>query len=87
MKPIESVTIYFRNDPSVGIHSATFQMEVFIDPMTQGDDLNETRTKIADLYEYLEGDKPTWVRFDFEIEAENRADDERLVCHICGEDH
>jgi len=92
MKPIEKAVIYFRNDPSVGIHSATFEMGLYLDPscFPHTDDdaiLNETRTKIADLYESIEGEAPTWVKFDFEIEAENKADDDRLVCHICGEEH
>ena len=85
MKPIEKAVIYFRNDPSVGIHSATFEMGLYVE--RDDADLTEIRKRITDLYELIEGEKPTWVKFDFEIEAENKADDERFACHICGEDH
>jgi hypothetical protein len=73
MKPIESVTIHFRGDRSVGINSATFEMGLYID--RNDVDIEFVRKKITELYEHTEGETPSSVMFDFEIEAMNAADD------------
>jgi len=90
-KTINSATVYFAGDISVGINSASFDVQLYIDPdnFDLGPDetaglttaIAETRQKISDLYEFINGETPTWVRFDFEIQAENDADNR---CHICG---
>ena len=42
--------------------------------------IEEIRNKISELYELMEGEKPTYVRFDVEIQAEaemeNRMEEE-----------
>lgn len=85
-KTINSATVYFAGDRSVGIPSASFDVQLFITPDDFGNGpdetagfataLTETRKKIFELYEFINGDAPTWVRFDFEIQAENDADNE-----------
>lgn len=78
-KYIKSATIYFAGDRSVGIPSTSFEMETYfsLDELTDDSGeqhfiLKEMRTKISDLYEHMIGETPTWVMFDFEIEAENK---------------
>ena len=80
---INFATIYFAGDNSVGIRSASFKMELFfsLDELTydsgeQHSILEKYRNKISDLYEEIMGESPTWVMFDFEIEAENKIDGE-----------
>ncbi len=78
-KAIESATVFFAGDRSVGIPSASFDVQMYIlwddlpeDSGEQHSALKTIRTKLCDLYEHLQGDTPTSVMFDFEIEAQNQ---------------
>jgi hypothetical protein len=77
IKPIEKVHIVFRNDPSVGLRSTSFDAEIYIDLVDFGfetekenqDYLNDIRAKFAAIYYELEGEqfKPI-VWFDYELD-------------------
>lgn len=82
-KPIESATVYFMGDSSVGIPSASFDIQMYIcwedfpaDSGEQHSMLKRFRDNIKNLYEELHGDTPTWVMFDFEIAEQNRQEKE-----------
>jgi len=78
-KPIEKATVYFAGDRSVGIPSASFELEMYLDLNCFGDKLealNEARAAIMTAYELLQGEPPSWVMFDFEIAEENRRERE-----------
>jgi hypothetical protein len=75
-KPIEKVHILFRNDPSVGLRSTSFDAEIYLDINILGnteqenqDYLNKIRAKFAALYYEIEGEefKPI-VWFDYELD-------------------
>lgn len=87
--PIKSATVYFAGDRSVGIHSATFNVELWADlGVLAFEDheeyLLDLRTKISDMYEAMHGEKPTWVMFDFESEAlkEQEPVTELMLCEV-----
>ena len=73
-KPIETATVYFAGEKAAGIHSATFSVEVWIDPV-QFDDNTEAKEFIDDIREGLRRTFETMlgytpiVLFDFESEA------------------
>jgi hypothetical protein len=83
-KIIESATVFFEGDRSVGIPSTSFVISLYIDPTDydNGPDkttgitavLRDVRQKISELYELIQGDKPSGVMFDFEVDAQNEAE-------------
>ena len=77
---IEKIYISFKGDMSVGIWPQHFTMEVFIHPSDIEDPLKELeriREEVKKLYESLI-DEGACVEFDFEVEEEARAEQERL---------
>jgi hypothetical protein len=80
-KPIESATIFFAGDRSVGISSASFDLEMFFDPNCFTPEqvpncLKEIKNKIKDLYESIQGETPNAVLFDYEILAEQKSEED-----------
>ncbi len=75
MKNIKKAFIHYNNDPSVGMFPYGYEMEVNIENMDI-EDLNEVRKKIKELYEFIDGESPTWVMFDKEIELQNKQEAE-----------
>lgn len=73
IKPIESATVFVSGDRSVGIQSATFNLQLYLDLNCYGDDaadiLKETRNQIYLLYSDMVSEKVV-VMFDFEIEEQ-----------------
>jgi len=47
-----------------------FELELSLNSIDYSE-INEIREHIADLYEKLEGERPSWVRFDAELKAEH----------------
>lgn len=74
--PIEKAFVHYNNDPSVGMFPFGFELECHIIDRDE-QNLNEIREKISELYELIEGEKPDYVKFDFELEQELAA--ERLM--------
>ncbi len=84
MKKIESATVFFAGDRNVGIPSMQFDIQLYIDPTDydNGPDtttgftatIRDTRQAISDLYERIQGETPSSVLFDFEIQARNDAE-------------
>lgn len=70
---IRKAFIHFNNDPSVGMFPYGFECEVSLDANDK-ERLEEAREAIKNLYEILEGEKPSWVMFDVEIQAQNEAE-------------
>jgi len=68
---IKKAYVHFNNDPSVGMFPYGFELDVNILDVNS---IEEIRTKISELYELMEGEKPTYVRFDVEIQAEIEAE-------------
>lgn len=78
-KPIESATVFFQGDRSVGIPSVSFDVQMYIEwddlPEDSGEQhsrLKTIREKLIELYEELQGDTPSGVMFDFEIAEQLR---------------
>ena len=74
-KGINSATVYFAGERMAGIASQTYDVTLWIDPNWYADEtkeiLEQTRTKIKELYTFIHGgESPTWVMFDFEIEED-----------------
>lgn len=74
--PIEKAFVHYNNDPNVGMFSFGFEITLHI-TTRDADELNEIKEKISELYELIEGEKPDYVKFDFELEQELAA--ERLM--------
>lgn len=74
-KTIKKAFVHYNNDPSVGMFPFGYEIEVNIDK-PELEELNEIREKIKELYEFIEGEKPSYVMFDFEVEAENEMEKE-----------
>lgn len=77
--PIEKAVISFLGDNSVGIHSATFNLEMYLDigiyTEKRGKEIMEgVRLEISNLYELINGDAPDYVLFDFEVRERDRAE-------------
>jgi hypothetical protein len=76
-KPISKASVYFAGERNAGISSTYFNLDVWIDlgcfvDKDQALDLiylNDVRQSIADTYELMMGEKPTWVLFDFESDG------------------
>lgn len=70
------VTIYFQNDPSVGIFSTYYEAEIpdillenFYTHKEWKEELERTRMALRHLWSELDGEfTASWVMFDFEIE-------------------
>ena len=80
-KPIESATVFFSGDPSVGIPPCSFNVELFIDLEAYGSDEKERRShllwvrnQLSNLYQEMQGEEPS-VMFDFECEEERQLED------------
>lgn len=71
--PIEKAFVHYNNDPSVGMFPFGFELGVHITTRDKGE-LDEIREKIAELYELIEGERPDYVKFDFELEQEYQAE-------------
>ena len=72
-KPIQSVSINFSGDMSVGIFPSHYEAEVFIDLncLAEADraaHLEEIRKRFFDLYDLMNGDDKPLILFDFELE-------------------
>jgi len=71
-KCVETATVYFPGEKAAGIHSTSFNLEVWIDPgMVESDEdflkmVAEIREKIKNLYEMMVGYTPE-VWFDYEV--------------------
>jgi hypothetical protein len=52
-----------------------YEMDVNIENVSRLD-LHSFRQKISELYEFIDGEKPTWVMFDKEIEEQNKLEDD-----------
>ena len=80
MKPpkktiIRSAFVYFAGERAAGLQSATFKMETWIDLGCWNNDewvevLESIKKSILKTYEEMLGERPTWVMFDYETEAE-----------------
>ncbi len=75
-KPIESALVTFSGDPSVGIRSTSFELELFFDLSCYGMEekelieyVEQVREKIKELYTMID-DEGCGVMFDFEIEQQ-----------------
>ena len=68
---IEKATVFVNGDPSVGIRSASFDLDVFFDITTDDEVLKEFREKIESVYSDMTGE-PAKLLFDFEIQNMNQ---------------
>lgn len=66
---IEKAYVHYSNDPSVGMFAYGFEIELNLDTQDLHE-INDARTRILDLYEFLEGERPDYCQFDFELKAE-----------------
>lgn len=66
---IEKAYVHYSNDPSVGMFAYGHEIGLHLDTQDL-DEINEARAAIIDLYEKLEGERPDWCQFDFELKAE-----------------
>jgi hypothetical protein len=72
IKPIEHAIIHYPGEPNAGIRSASFLMELFIDPAAYEKEelqslLTNTRELISRLYETFSDGRPSKIHFDFEL--------------------
>lgn len=88
--PIEKAFVHYNNDPSVGMFPFGFEITLHITGRDK-EELDEIREKIGDLYELIEGEKPTWIKFDFELEnelaAESLMDQREKELENCTDDY
>jgi hypothetical protein len=78
-KPIERAYVSCAGDPSVGIPSSSFEVELYWDAICYGDPekaLAELRGAIRSLYEDHITGEPCAVEFDYEMEARASAEQE-----------
>lgn len=74
IKPIESASVLFDGDPSIGIFPSSFKLELYIDPncFCSTEEffsfLEEVRRDIFNLYVNLGDGEPPSVFFDFELD-------------------
>jgi len=75
-KPINSATVFSSGDPSVGIPSVSFKVELYVDEvMADYEYIEEIRQRIKVLYDDMTGDNCS-VMFDYEIERQNEMEAE-----------
>lgn len=72
-KPIEKIHIYFGAEPMAGLNAASFEASVFIDlacfdELDHKEVLESIRAQFMKVYEEMMGNKPTWVKYDFELD-------------------
>jgi hypothetical protein len=74
-KQVEKAIIFFKGDPSVGIPSCNFEMQLYFNCecySNSRESLEEIRGSIRDTYALICGDESPIVMFDFEVEAEQK---------------
>ena len=72
--PIEKIFVHYNNDPSVGMFPYGYELDMHIPEGTEESEIKAIKDKVAELYELIEGEKPSYVMTDVDIKAEHEAE-------------